>query len=118
VSRRTAKSNIPVIADFLKAAAEHSASFRTGRSAKSPSARLCQAASAAGLTRDQIVRIYAFETAAMAPTMRRRIDAAKTGSAGDISRPRIQSALEHQQRRLLAEHGEAFIDARGKRLRT
>src|SRR5687767_13809633 len=53
---------IPVVADFLKAAADHY-KFVPDR-AKEPDFKRAYvaAAKAAGLTRDQIVRIYAFET--------------------------------------------------------
>jgi len=62
------RPDIPVVSDFLRAAAEQ---FRFVPQPPESELAFKQAyvrvASAAGLTRDQIVRVYAFETGATAP---------------------------------------------------
>jgi hypothetical protein len=60
---KPARTPIPVVADFLKAAAEHYR-FVPQRPASELDFKrsYASAAKVAGLTRDQIVRIYAFET--------------------------------------------------------
>jgi hypothetical protein len=107
------KSDVPVIADFLKAAAEQ---FRF--EPERPDSEIAfkrayaEVASASGLTRDQVVRIYAFETGG---------NGTYDAQAG-LTPPRpnaraISPAVGYNQLLstnsvgLLAEHGDKFINA-------
>jgi hypothetical protein len=107
------KPDIPVIADFLKAAAEQ---FRFVP--ERPDSEIAfkrayaKVASAAGLTREQIVRIYAFETGG---------NGTYDAQAG-LTPPRpnaraISPAVGYNQLLstnsigLLAEHGDKFVNA-------
>ena len=103
------KPPIPVVADFLKAAAE-----QFGFVPERPASELefkrayAQAASAAGLTREQIVGVYAFETggngtydmqAGVSPTRPRAISPAIG----------YNQLLSTNSVSLLAEHGSLFL---------
>ena len=102
---------IPGIADFLKAAAAHYSFVperpKTDAAFKQSYAKV---AAAAGLTRDQAVRIYAFETGG---------NGTYDGQAGIVgNRPNarpISSAMGYNQLlstnsvSLLAEHGDKFV---------
>ena len=104
---------IPGIADFLKAAAEHYDFVperpKTDAEFKRAYARM---AAAAGLTKDQAVRIYAFETGG---------NGTYDGQAGIVgNRPNarpISPAMGYNQLlstntvSLLAEHGDKFVAA-------
>ena len=104
---------IPSIADFLKAAAEHY-SFVPERPKTDAEFKqsYAKAAAAAGLTRDQAVRIYAFETGG---------NGTYDGQAGIVgNRPNarpISPAMGYNQLlstnsvSLLAEHGDKFVAA-------
>jgi hypothetical protein len=58
----TEKPEIPVVADFLRAAQEHYGFVPDRRSEAEFKRAYAQAALAAGLTREQIIGVYAFET--------------------------------------------------------
>ena len=107
---------IPGVADFLKAAAEHYSFVperpKTDAEFKQAYARI---AAAAGLTKDQAVRIYAFETGG---------NGTYDGQAGIVgnrknARP-ISPAMGYNQLlstntvSLLAEHGDKFVAALAK----
>ena len=110
-SRRRKREPIPTIADFLKAAAEQYGFVpdrpKTDVEFKQAYAKV---ASAAGLTREQAVRIYAFETGG---------NGTYDGQAGIVgnrkdARP-ISPAMGYNQLlstntvSLLAEHGDKFV---------
>ena len=114
------KPEIPVVADFLKAAAEQ---FRFVP--QRPESELAfkqayaKAAAAAGLTRDQVVRIYAFETGG---------NGSYDAQAG-LTHPRpgaraISPALGYNQLLstnsvgLMAEHGDRLVDALRRKAET
>ncbi len=99
------KPDIPVVADFLKAAAEQ---FRFVP--ERPESEIAfkrayvKVASAAGLTKDQVVRIYGFETGGNGTyDVQAGLTHPQAGRAGDLAGHRVQSASEHQQR--LADGG-------------
>ncbi len=104
---------IPGIADFLKAAAEHY-NFTPDRPKTDAEFKQAYAkvATAAGLTKDQAVRVYAFETGG---------NGTYDGQAGSVgnrtdARP-ISPAMGYNQLlstntvSLLAEHGDKFVAA-------
>jgi hypothetical protein len=107
------KPDIPVIADFLKAAAEQFRFVPERPDSETAFKRAyAKVASAAGLTREQIVRIYAFETGG---------NGAYDAQAG-LTPPRpnaraISPAVGYNQLLstnsvgLLAEHGDKFVNA-------
>jgi hypothetical protein len=107
------KPDIPVIADFLKAASEQ---FRFVP--EKPESEIAfkrayaQVAAAAGLTRDQIVRIYAFETGgngtydAQAGLVPPRPNARAISPAVGYNQLLTTNSIG-----LLAEHGDKFVNA-------
>lgn len=107
------RAPIPVVADFLKAAADHYR-FVPQRPASDVEFKraYARAAKAAGLTRDQIVRIYAFETGGNG----------KYDVQSGLTHPRpkaraISTAIGYNQLlttnsvSLLAGHGDQFVKA-------
>jgi len=120
LEERPARKYVPVVADFLKAAAEH-----FGFVPQHPESELAykrayaQLAAEAGLTRDQIVRIYAFEAGGNG-----RYDV----QAGlEFANPRaraITTALGYNQLlhvnsvELMAERGDQFVKALQKKAAT
>jgi hypothetical protein len=108
-----ARKYVPVVADILQAAARHFA-FVPEQPADDLTFKraYAQLAAAAGLTRDQIVRIYAFETGGNG-----RYDV-QAGLEGGGPRARaITTALGYNQLLhvnsigLIAEHGETIVKA-------
>ena len=93
------KPPIPVAADFLKAAAEE-----FGFVPQRPESEIAfkrayaKIAAAAGLTRDQIVRIYAFETGGNGTyDVQAGLTHTRPRRARDFAGRRLQPASEHQQ---------------------
>ena len=90
------KPPIPLIADFLKAAAE-----QYGFVPQRPPSEIdfkrayAKAALAAGLTRDQIVGVYAFETGGNG-TYDMQAGVVGHPAARDLARHRLQPAAQHQ----------------------
>src|ERR1700687_5931847 len=96
------RKTIPVVADLLKAAAEHF-QFTPQR----PTGEIefkrayARAAAAAGLTREQAVRGYSFETGGHGKhDMQSGVEGLAAGLARDLDRDRLQPAAHHQQRRI------------------
>lgn len=104
---------IPVLADFLKAAAEkHNFVPELPESEMAFKQAYAKAAMAAGLTRDQAVRIYAFETGGNGTydvqsglTSKRKKARAISSAMG------YNQLLSTNSVSLLAEHGDRFIAA-------
>jgi len=105
------RPRIPVVADFLKAAAEQ---FRFVPQRPKDDTEFKQAyarvAAAAGLTRDQAVRIYAFETGGNGTYDLQAGLTSRRKNARPIS-PAIgyNQLLSTNTIGLLAEHGDAFL---------
>jgi len=106
---------IPVIADFLKAAAEQ---YRftpdRPRSEAEFKKSYAKVARAAGLTREQAVRVYAFETGGIGTYDGQ---AGLVGAGGSKGGRAISPAMGYNQLlstntvSLLAEHGDSFVRA-------
>jgi hypothetical protein len=107
------KPDIPVVVDFLKAAVE-----QFGFVAQRPESEIAfkrayaKVASAAGLTRDQVVRIYAFETGGKGTYDAQAGLTHSTPGARAIS-PALgyNQLLSTNSIGLMAEHGDEFITA-------
>jgi hypothetical protein len=106
------KKYIPVVADFLKSAQEHFGFVPARPRSESEFKRAyAKAALAAGLTREQILRIYAFETGGNG-----NYDA-QAGQEHSPHARAISPALGYNQLlntnsvELLAERGESFVAA-------
>ena len=95
------RAPIPVVADFLKAAAEQYRFVPQRPNSDIEFKRAyAKAAAAAGLTRDQTVRIYAFETGGNGTyDVQAGLDASAAERARDLAGGRLQPASQHQQRR-------------------
>ena len=107
------RPEIPVVADFLKAAAtQFGFAPRRPENERAFKHAYAQAASAAGLTRDQIVRIYSFETGgngtydAQAGLVPPRPNARAISPAVGYNQLLSTNSVS-----LLAEHGEDFVKA-------
>jgi hypothetical protein len=105
------RPEIPVVADFLKNAAEQFGFVpRLPESERAFKQAYAEAASAAGLTRDQIVRVYAFETGgngtydAQAGLVPPRPHARAISPAVGYNQLLSTNSVS-----LLAEHGEDFV---------
>ncbi len=98
---RRATEAIPVVADFLQAAAEYF-QFAPQRPASRSrvQARLCARTRwPPGLTREQAVRVYSFETGGTGNyDVQSGLSASRPGAA-DLDRDRLQPVAHHQQRR-------------------
>jgi len=107
------RPRIPVVADFLKAAAEQ---FRFSPERPKSEAEFKQAyadaATAAGLTKDQAVRIYAFETGGNGTyDIQAGLTSRRKGARAISAALGYNQLLSTNTIGLLAEHGEKFIDA-------
>jgi hypothetical protein len=107
------KREIPVVADFLKAAAEEFG-FVPDRPANEIAFKqaYAKAASAAGLTKDQIVRIYAFETGGNGTyDVQAGLEYPKPGSRAISPAIGYNQLLSTNSVELMAEHGDRYIQA-------
>jgi len=108
---RARRPDIPVVSDFLRAAAEQ---FRFVPQPPESELAFKQAYVRVGLgrrlTRDQIVRVYAFETGATAPmTSRPGLTHPKPGSRAISPPSATHQLLSTNSVSLLAEHGDQFV---------
>ncbi|WP_371745057.1 hypothetical protein [Bradyrhizobium sp. U87765 SZCCT0109] len=111
---------IPVVADFVRAAGQHF-QFSPQRPAAEVDFKRAyvRAATAEGLTRDQIVRVYAFETGGNG-----RYDMQSGFISGKPGGRAISTAIGYNQLlttntvELLAERGDHFIKVLSERART
>jgi hypothetical protein len=105
------RPDIPVVSDFLRAAAE-----QFGFVPQPPDSELAfkqayvRVASAAGLTRDQIVRVYAFETGGNGTyDVQAGLTHPKPGSRAISPAIGYNQLLSTNSVSLLAEHGDQFV---------
>ena len=107
---RRERKYIPVAADLLKAAAEH---FQWSPQQPANDIEFKRAyarvASAAGLTREQAVRVYAFETGGNGNPC---LAVGFPGLARDLDRDRLQPVAHHQHRRTAGRTGTRASSAR------
>lgn len=111
---------IPVIADFLKAAREHY-NFAPERPASERDFKRAYArvALASGLTREQIIRVYAFETGGNGTyDMQAGVNPAKPESRAVSPAMGYNQLLATNTVSLLAGHGEEFMKALTQRAAT
>jgi hypothetical protein len=107
------RKRIPVVADLLKAAAEHF-QFAPQRPAGEVEFRRAYArvASAAGLTREQAVRVYSFETGGNGNhDMQSGLSASRPGSRAISTAIGYNQLLTTNSVELLAEQGPEFVRA-------
>jgi len=107
------RKRIPVVADLLKAAAEHF-QFAPQRPAGELEFKraYARAASAAGLTREQAVRVYSFETGGNGNhDMQSGLSAARPGSRAISTAIGYNQLLTTNSVELLAEQGPEFVKA-------
>ena len=117
VERKPPEKYVPVVADFLKAAAEHF-QFVPQRPASEIEYKRAYAkvAAAAGLTMEQVVRIYGFEAGGNG-----RYDVQAGLESGGANARAISTALGYNQLlttnsvELMAEQGDDFIAALKKK---
>ena len=105
------RKRIPVVADLLKAAAEHF-QFAPQRPAGELEFKRAYArtASAAGLTREQAVRVYSFETGGTGNhDMQSGLSASRPGSRAISTAIGYNQLLTTNSVELLAEEGHEFI---------
>jgi len=110
---RRERKYIPVVADLLKAAAEHF-QFAPQRPASEIEFKRAYArvASAAGLTREQAVRVYAFETGGNGNhDMQSGLSASRPGSRAISTAIGYNQLLTTNSVELIAEQGQAFVKA-------
>lgn len=104
---------LPVVADFLKAAAEHF-QFRPRRPASEMEFKraYARAALAAGLTREQAVRVYAFETGGNGNhDMQSGLSSSRPGSRAISTAIGYNQLLTTNTLVLLAEQGHHIVKA-------
>ena len=104
---------IPVVADLLKAAAEHF-QFAPQRPASEVEFKraYARAASAAGLTREQAVRVYSFETGGNGNhDMQSGLSASRPGSHAVSTAIGYNQLLTTNSVELIAEQGQEFVHA-------
>jgi len=104
---------IPVVADLLKAAAEHF-QFAPQRPASEVEFKRAYArvASAAGLTREQAVRVYSFETGGNGNhDMQSGLSASRPGSHAVSTAIGYNQLLTTNSVELIAEQGQEFVHA-------
>ncbi|WP_370870898.1 hypothetical protein [Bradyrhizobium sp.] len=104
---------LPVVADFLKAAATHF-QFTPQRPASEVEFKRAygRTALASGLTREQIVRVYAFETGGNGNhDMQSGLSASRPGSRAISTAIGYNQLLTTNSVSLLAEHGQEIIKA-------
>src|SRR5467141_89038 len=107
------RKRIPVVADLLKAAAEHF-QFAPQRPAGELEFKraYARAASAAGLTREQAVRVYSFETGGNGNhDMQSGLSASRPGSRAISTAIGYNQLLTTNSVELLAEQGHEFVQA-------
>jgi hypothetical protein len=107
------RKRIPVVADLLKAAAEHF-QFAPQRPAGELEFKraYARAASAAGLTREQAVRVYSFETGGNGNhDMQSGLSASRPGSRAISTAIGYNQLLTTNSVELLAEQGPEFVKA-------
>ncbi len=107
------RKRIPVVADLLKAAAEHF-QFAPQRPAGELEFKraYARAASAAGLTREQAVRVYSFETGGNGNhDMQSGLSASRPGSRAISTAIGYNQLLTTNSLELLAEQGPEFVKA-------
>jgi hypothetical protein len=107
----THRPDIPVVADFLKAAADQFGFVpqrpKTDQEFKLAYARV---ATAAGLTRDQVVRIYAFETGGNGTyDVQAGLTHPRPGARAISPAVGYNQLLSTNSISLLAEHGDSFL---------
>jgi len=110
---RRERKYIPVVADLLKAASEHF-QFAPQRPASEIEFKRAYArtALAAGLTREQAVRVYAFETGGNGNhDMQSGLSASRPGSRAISTAIGYNQLLTTNSVELLAEQGQEFIKA-------
>jgi hypothetical protein len=110
---RPPRKTIPVVADLLKAAAEHF-QFAPQRPANELEFKRAYArvASAAGLTREQAVRVYAFETGGNGNhDMQSGLSASRPGSRAISTAIGYNQLLTTNSVELLAEQGHDIVKA-------
>ncbi len=108
-----ARPAIPVVADFIKAAADEFGFVPTlPESERAFKRAYAQAASAAGLTADQVVRIYAFETGGNGTyDAQAGLVPPRPGARAISPAVGYNQLLSTNSVSLLAERGETFIKA-------
>src|SRR6266404_1658866 len=107
------RKRIPIVADLLKAAAEHF-QFAPQRPAGELEFKRAYArtASAAGLTREQAVRVYSFETGGNGNhDMQSGLSASRPGSRAISTAVGYNQLLTTNSVELLAEQGPEFVPA-------
>ena len=107
------RKRIPVVADLLKAAAEHF-QFAPQRPAGELEFKRAYArvASAAGLTREQAVRVYSFETGGTGNhDMQSGLSASRPGSRAISTAIGYNQLLTSNSVELIAEQGQEFVKA-------
>ena len=107
------RKRIPVVADLLRAAAEHF-QFAPQRPAGELEFKraYARAASAAGLTREQAVRVYSFETGGNGNhDMQSGLSASRPGSRAISTAIGYNQLLTTNSVELLAEQGPEFVRA-------
>jgi len=107
------RKRIPLVADLLKAAAEHF-QFAPQRPAGELEFKraYARAASAAGLTREQAVRVYSFETGGSGNhDMQSGLSASRPGSRAISTAIGYNQLLTTNTVELLAEQGPEFVRA-------
>src|SRR6266849_2643390 len=105
------RKRIPVVADLLKAAAEHF-QFAPQRPAGEVEFKRAYArvASAAGLTREQAVRVYSFETGGNGNhDMQSGLSASRPGSRAISTAIGYNQLLTSNSVELIAEQGQEFV---------
>jgi hypothetical protein len=110
---RRERKYIPVVADLLKAAAEHF-QFAPHRPASELEFKRAYArvASAAGLTREQAVRVYSFETGGNGNhDMQSGLSASRPGSHAISTAIGYNQLLTTNSVELVAEQGQEFVKA-------
>ena len=110
---RGPRKSLPVVADFLKAAAEQF-QFRPQRPASELEFKraYARAAIAAGLTREQAIRVYAFETGGNGGhDMQSGLSASRPGSRAISTAIGYNQLLTTNTLVLLAEQGNSIIKA-------
>jgi hypothetical protein len=105
------KKYVPVVADFLAAAKEHFGFVPQRPRSESEFKRAYgKAAAAAGLTRDQIVRIYAFETGGNGTyDLQAGLEYARPGAHAVSPALGYNQLLNTNSVELLAERGDDFV---------
>src|SRR6266567_3627105 len=107
------RKRIPLVADLLKAAAEHF-QFAPQRPAGELEFKRAYArvASAAGLTREQAVRVYSFETGGTGNhDMQSGLSASRPGSRAISTAIGYNQLLTSNSVELIAEQGQEFVKA-------